>query len=88
MKADSVRKIIAALNQADARYLIVGGLAVVAHGYVRYTADVELVIALDTANITRTMKALTGLGYRPRVPVSLDDFADAKLREQWIVERG
>ena len=88
MKANSVRAIIAKLNGAGARYLIVGVLAVVAHGYVRYTSDVDLVIALDAENVHRCMNALASLGYRPRVPVSMDDFADAALREEWIQEKG
>ena len=88
MKADPVRTIVHALQQAQARYLIVGGLAVVAHGYVRYTSDVDLVVALDAANILRAMNALAALSYRPRVPVSLKDFADPALREQWRQEKG
>ena len=88
MKADSVRAIIDALKQAQARYLIVGGLAVVAHGYVRYTVDVDLVLALDAENVRRSMKALASLGYYPRVPVRLEDFANAELRERWIREKG
>jgi hypothetical protein len=37
MKIEDVRTILRALNDANVRYLIVGGLAVVAHGYVRFT---------------------------------------------------
>jgi len=33
MRRDSVVAIVAALNENQVRYLIVGGLAVVAHGY-------------------------------------------------------
>ena len=88
MKADAVRAIVHAFQQAQARYLIVGGLAVVAPGYVRYTSDVDLVIALDAGNVLRSTNALAALGYRPRVPVSLQDFADPALREQWVREKG
>ena len=34
MKRDSVVAIVRALNEMEVQYLIVGGLAVVAHGYV------------------------------------------------------
>ena len=88
MKAESLQAIIAALNDADVRYLIVGGLAVVAHGYVRYTVDVDLVVALDRDNIQRALSALQGLGYKPRVPVAMLDFADERIREGWIREKG
>ncbi len=41
MERGSVEAIVAALNENQVQYLIVGGLAVVAHGYVRFTADVD-----------------------------------------------
>ena len=88
MKAASVRAIVDALNWAQARYLIVGGLAVVAHGYVRYTSDVDLVIALDPENVLRALRAMESLGFQPRIPVSLESFADAALRQQWMEEKG
>lgn len=88
VQADSVKAIVDALKQAQARYLLVGGLAVNAHGYVRYTVDVDLVIALDPENILRSLGALTRLGYTPRVPVKIEEFADAAKREQWIREKG
>ncbi len=88
MQTESVKAIVDALKQAQARYLIVGGLAVNAHGYVRYTVDVDLVIALDSENILRSLGALTKLGYYPRVPVKIEEFADAEKREQWIREKG
>ncbi len=47
MTSSSVQAIIQALNEAGVRYLVVGGLAVVAHGHVRFTADVDLVLDDD-----------------------------------------
>jgi hypothetical protein len=35
-----------ALNDAEVRYLVVGGLAVVLHGHPRLTANVDLVVDL------------------------------------------
>jgi len=88
MKLESVKAIVEALNGAGVRYLVAGGLAVVAHGYLRYTKDVDLVIQLQPDNIRRAFKALGGLGYRPRVPVTAEQFADAANRERWIREKG
>jgi cyclopropane fatty-acyl-phospholipid synthase-like methyltransferase len=34
------------------------------------------------------MTALQALGYRPSVPVTANQFADAALRETWIREKG
>jgi hypothetical protein len=88
MKVVDVEAIVAALNAADVRYIVVGGLAVVGHGYLRYTQDVDLVIDLEEINAVRAMRALSGLGYRPRVPVEIEAFAQADIRQSWIEEKG
>lgn len=80
--------LIQALNAADVRYLLVGGLAVVAHGYVRFTADVDVVLDLQDDNVRRASAALAGLGYRPRAPVALEDFIDPANRAAWVRDKG
>lgn len=76
------------LEAEKVRYLIVGGLAVVAHGYVRFTADIDLIVDLEEKNIGGALRALVGLGYRPRAPVKAEEFADAGIRRRWIEEKG
>jgi hypothetical protein len=88
MKLDAFEAVAKALNEAGVRYLVAGGLAVNAHGYVRFTADIDLVIALDTNNIISTFAALARIGYRPTVPVTASQFADATQRQRWIEEKG
>lgn len=88
MKLASVEAIAKALNDGSVRYLVAGGLAVNAHGYIRHTQDVDLVIALDPANILRAFERLATLGYRPLVPITAEQFADAALRRQWILGKG
>lgn len=83
MGVHSVEAIVKALNDASVKYLIVGGLAVVAHGYERLTADVDLVISLERENIIRGLRALQAAGWQMGVPVTVEDFADARLRESW-----
>ena len=84
---NEVRRITTALNEASVRYVVVGGLAVVAHGYVRATMDVDLVIDLNRDNLVNALGALEGIGFRPRLPVSKEQFADPQTREQWIKEK-
>ena len=67
MERHSVDAIVNALNGASVRYLIAGGLAVVAHGYLRFTADIDLIIDLEQANVRLAVAALESLGYRPRL---------------------
>ncbi len=88
MKLTSLEAITRVLNAAQARYLIVGGLAVAAHGYGRVTFDIDLVVQLQPDNVQRAMNALESLGYRPVVPVPARDFADAANRETWIRDKG
>jgi predicted nucleotidyltransferase len=84
----SIERVIRALNSVDARYLIVGGVAVVLHGHLRTTADLDLVIQLEAGNARRALDALGSLGYRARAPVPLSDFADATKRHQWVEAKG
>ncbi len=83
-----IESILDALNRARVRYLVVGGVAVVLHGYLRTTADLDLVIQLERENVRRAMSALSELQYRPRAPVPAEAFAEHSVREQWIREKG
>ncbi|MGH8018595.1 MAG: nucleotidyl transferase AbiEii/AbiGii toxin family protein [Opitutaceae bacterium] len=76
-----------ALNDAGVRYIVVGGVAVIAHGYVRFTQDLDLVVSLDDANVKLAMETLEKQGFRPKVPVNAIDFADPAKRESWIREK-
>jgi len=51
------------LNESDVRYLIIGATAFAAHGWVRATADLDLFVDDDAANIDRLRDALTSFGY-------------------------
>lgn len=88
MKLSSFEALVTALNQASVRYLIAGGLAVNAHGYLRFTKDIDLVIELVPDNIGRAFAALRGLGYRPSVPVTTEQFADPAIRAGWVRDKG
>ncbi len=87
MQVRSVEAVVEALNTAEVRYLIVGGLAVNAHGYVRMTRDLDLVIQLVPDNILRGLKALIGIGYQLAIPAKPEEFADRTTRVRWKNER-
>ena len=78
------QKILTSLIKAKVRYLVAGGIAMNAHGLTRATFDLDLVVFLEKENILRFTKMMKKLGYEPRVPVNPDDFADEKIRKQWI----
>jgi hypothetical protein len=55
-------RLVAALNAAEVEYVIVGGLAVGAHGVVRATRDVDIVPSPDQRNMDRLAACLQTLG--------------------------
>jgi hypothetical protein len=75
------------LNDEDVNYIVVGGLATVLHGYARFTADIDLVINLQKGEAEKTVKTLTGMGLKPRLPVDPLQFADPKVRESWRTKK-
>ena len=80
MEKHSVEAIARQLSRKQVRYLIAGGLAVVAHGYVRFTADVDLLLAMDSGNLSAAVSTLQELRYRPRAPVNFEQFIDPACR--------
>src|SRR4051812_35754544 len=71
-------RVVAALNEAGVRYVIVGGLAVGAHGVVRATRDIDVVPDHEPQNMGRLARALTRLGGEH--PVHGDLTGDALAR--------
>ena len=49
------------LNDAQARYVVVGGMAVIQAGFVRATEDIDLLVDASPANIQRVRSALATL---------------------------
>jgi hypothetical protein len=56
---DDVRRICSALHDAGARYLLIGGFAVVLHGAVRTTKDIDLLVDPSPDNVQRLKRALS-----------------------------
>ena len=80
--------IVGGLEERQVRYLIVGGVAVVLHGFVRATADLDVMIALDSKNVDTFLTLMKEKGYRPKVPVALEDFKSEVKRATWKKEKG
>lgn len=59
-----LRELLARLVEADVRFVLVGGLAVNAWGYLRATRDVDIVPDPNTDNLTRLTDLLVALGGR------------------------
>ena len=57
------RDLLKLLNEEQVDYLVVGGYAVIHHGYPRSTLDIDLWFANGTENLTRLHRALRQFGF-------------------------
>jgi predicted nucleotidyltransferase len=88
MQRRSVEVVADTLNRRGVRYLVVGGLAVMAHGYVRTTQDLDIILDLDDpGNVAAALKAFRELEYRSVLPVPLEEFGDPAKRQEWARTR-
>jgi hypothetical protein len=71
-------RVVAALNRAAVDYVIVGGLAVGAHGVVRATRDLDIVPDADEGNMARLAGCLSGMGGRHPIDGPLTGAAIAR----------
>ena len=81
-------RVFKALNKAKVKYVVVGGAAVVLHGYPRLTKDLDLIVFLEARNLEKLFSALKSADYGPKVPITKEQFKDKKQRELWKKEKG
>ena len=68
-----VARICRALNAAGARYLLIGGFAVVAHGAARTTKDIDFLVDASPENVGRLKRALGELPDNAAAEIAPDD---------------
>lgn len=71
-------RLLGSLAEAGVRFIIVGGMAGVAHGSARVTFDIDCVYARDAGNIARLAQALAAFqptlrGAPPELPFRFDE---------------
>ena len=69
--------LLSALASNQVEYLVVGGYAVIYHGYVRTTGDLDIWVALNAENAARVELAVRSLGFNP-----------PGLKAEWFTNRG
>ena len=70
---DDVVRICRALNEAGARYLLIGGFAVIAHGAGRFTKDIDLLVEDSPGNVARVKRGLSVLADNAAAAVGDED---------------
>ena len=76
------RGLLGTLQAHDVEFVVIGGLAVNVHGYIRATKDVDIVPAPARENLALLWDALTALEAKPR----LGDFAADELPATFSLE--
>lgn len=76
--ADDVKRLVRALNEAGVEYLLIGGYALLAHGYQRATVDIDLLLPRGESAGERVRRAL----------LVLPDRAARDLELHWFEEGG
>lgn len=82
------RELFTAMNGANIRYLVVGGVAVNLHGYSRFTGDLDILMALDRENLDRLALLMDKEGFMRRLPIDVRLLSDRKQVQQWIIDKG
>ena len=81
-------ELLQSLSDEQVQYVLVGGLAVQLHGFLRSTFDIDLVLAMNDENLSRFIAVAQGFGLVPVIPVPLDSLRNASLIDQWHREKG
>ncbi|MBK6905628.1 MAG: hypothetical protein IPH08_00350 [Rhodocyclaceae bacterium] len=84
----TLTEFLQSLQSQPVEFVLVGGLAVQLHGYVRATFDVDLVLAMNPENLARFVQCCKRQELSPTIPVPLEAIADADLVERWHREKG
>ena len=66
------------------KYVIVGGIAVNLHGWLRSTADMDILVEMSNENLKKVVGILRKKGYRVKQPVDPMGLADKRIRYDWI----
>ncbi len=70
---EDLRKICGALNNNNAKYILIGGLAMNYHGFSRSTADIDFLVDTSPENIKKVIDALACLPDKASLEMEPED---------------
>jgi len=77
-------EILREFQKQKVKYVIVGGIAVNLLGSLRGTADMDILVEMNDANLRKVVGILQKKGYRVKQPVDPMGIADARIRHEWV----
>lgn len=76
-----VTKVLDAFNRHDVKYIVVGGWAVILHGFTRTTLDLDIMVDPSKENLTKILDALREFSKDK----SLDEISQIDLTQYGVV---
>ncbi|MEE8367371.1 MAG: hypothetical protein V3S30_03560 [Thermoanaerobaculia bacterium] len=86
---EDLTKLCQRLNEAGARYLLIGGFAVILHGFVRGTRDIDLLVDPSTENIQAVKKTLSSLPDNAAAEIADEEisrYAVVRIADEIVVD--
>ena len=86
---DDLLFLCARLNEAGAKYIVIGGWAVIQHGFDRTTSDIDLLVDTSPENFEKLRAAMLALpdgAVREVQPTDLDDFIVVRVGDEFVVD--
>ena len=77
------------LNEAGARYLVLGGFAIIQHGFARATEDIDILIDTDPENFAKVKSAMMGLPDGAIREIVAEDFNEClvvRIGDEFVVD--
>lgn len=77
------------LNQAGTKYIVIGGWAVIQHGFDRTTSDIDLLVEDSPDNFRSLQKAMIGLpdgAIRDVAPDDLEKYVVVRVGDEFVID--
>jgi len=77
------------LNDAGAQYIVIGGWAIIQHGFGRATGDIDLLVDSSPANFEKLKKAMLALpdgAIREVQPGELDQYVVIRVGDEFVID--
>ena len=77
------------LNEAGAKYIVIGGWAVIQHGFERTTSDIDLLVESSPENFKKIKAAMLKLpdgAIRELEPDDLDKFIVVRVGDEFVID--
>jgi len=86
---DDLLLLCRSLNDAGAQYVVIGGWAIIHHGFGRATGDIDLLVNSSPENFARIQKAMSTLpdgAIREVQPGDLDQYVVVRVCDEFVID--